>query len=173
MPRTSSLLVQKERLMLYCKRKSTTLLEKERVTAIKSLRYPLIFTILIAVEVVIWGLVLSLWLHFIPCWFWTCDWGPHDGEGFRGLIWFISWPIITISLFLLSATMKLSVTFTAENSGAQKTCVISIGDGCTFHSTEEVRSEIDKFRGWAAVDELPPNDLVGRSPPWVVVVNKS
>ena len=37
------------------------------------------------------GLLFSLWLHFIPCIFWTCDWGPYDGAGVRGGIWFIVW----------------------------------------------------------------------------------
>ena len=40
----------------------------------------------------LWNLVLAiafgcgigLFLHFIPCIWWTCDWGPHDGQGIRG-----------------------------------------------------------------------------------------
>ena len=72
------------------------------------------------------GLLFGLWIHFVPCLWWTCDCtssigsflvflssvlrsttltenvpyanagGEHDGEGVRGAIWFISWTIVTI-----------------------------------------------------------------------------
>ena len=25
--------------------------------------------------------LVGLYVHFIPCLWWTCDWGEHDGEG--------------------------------------------------------------------------------------------
>ena len=46
-------------------------------------------------QAVVIGLVGSLWLHFWPCLFWTCDWGPGDGQGVRGAIWFIGWGVIS------------------------------------------------------------------------------
>ena len=37
----------------------------------------------------------SLWLgffvHFIPCIWWSCDWGFYDGQGIRGGIWGVVW----------------------------------------------------------------------------------
>ena len=48
----------------------------------------------LALQAVLVGLVVSLWLHFIPCIFWTCDWGASDGQGVRGAIWFGAWGLI-------------------------------------------------------------------------------
>ena len=42
------------------------------------------------------GCLAGLWLHFIPCFWWTCDWGVNDGEGVRGGIWFGVWIIVAI-----------------------------------------------------------------------------
>jgi hypothetical protein len=46
------------------------------------------------------GFVLGLFLHFIPCIFWTCDWSEDDGEGFRGAVWFsvwgVTWVVLTV-----------------------------------------------------------------------------
>ena len=47
------------------------------------------------------GGLLGMFLHFIPCIWWTCDWGEYDGEGVRGAIWFISWPIIGLIILWL------------------------------------------------------------------------
>ena len=44
------------------------------------------------------GLLFGLWLHFIPCIWWTCDWGCHDGAGIRGGIWFVTWGIVSVAL---------------------------------------------------------------------------
>lgn len=44
------------------------------------------------------GLLCGVWLHFIPCIWWTCDWGEHDGQAIRGAIWFVTWGIVTSSL---------------------------------------------------------------------------
>ena len=27
------------------------------------------------------GCLFGIWVHFVPCIWWTCDWGPYDGEG--------------------------------------------------------------------------------------------
>mmetsp|Transcript_8114 Transcript_8114/g.15497 ORF Transcript_8114/g.15497 Transcript_8114/m.15497 type:complete len:97 (-) Transcript_8114:67-357(-) len=42
------------------------------------------------------GLAVGLWTHFWPCIWWTCDWGPNDGAGIRGGIWFTVWAIAGI-----------------------------------------------------------------------------
>lgn len=47
---------------------------------------------------VVLGCLAGLWLHFIPCIWWTCDWGEHDGEGVRGAIWFSTWALTTAYL---------------------------------------------------------------------------
>lgn len=46
------------------------------------------------------GFLCGIWLHFIPCIWWTCDWGDNDGEGIRGGIWFVTWGIVTVVLWL-------------------------------------------------------------------------
>ena len=45
--------------------------------------------------------LVGMWVHFIPCIWWTCDWGDNDGEGVRGAIWFILWGVGTVVLLLL------------------------------------------------------------------------
>ena len=42
------------------------------------------------------GLFFGLWFHFIPCIWWTCDWGDYDGENTRGTMWFVPWAVISI-----------------------------------------------------------------------------
>jgi len=27
------------------------------------------------------GCLIGTWFHFIPCIWWTCDWGYYDGQG--------------------------------------------------------------------------------------------
>eukprot|EP01006_Ploeotia_vitrea_P047654 TRINITY_DN67147_c1_g2_i2.p1 TRINITY_DN67147_c1_g2~~TRINITY_DN67147_c1_g2_i2.p1 ORF type:complete len:208 (+),score=11.29 TRINITY_DN67147_c1_g2_i2:61-684(+) len=45
---------------------------------------------------ILFSLVISLAVHFIPCLWWTCDWGEHDGQGVRGAIWFILWGVLAV-----------------------------------------------------------------------------
>jgi hypothetical protein len=40
--------------------------------------------------------VTSLWVHFIPCFWWSCDWGEYDGAAIRGGIWFILWFVVCV-----------------------------------------------------------------------------
>ena len=44
------------------------------------------------------GCIVGLAVHFVPCIWWTCDWGPNDGEGVRGAIWFIVWAITAVGI---------------------------------------------------------------------------
>ena len=48
--------------------------------------------------IIVGGCILGLWLHFVPCLWWTCDWGPHDGQQVRGGIWFLGWPVLSLAL---------------------------------------------------------------------------
>ena len=48
---------------------------------------------------VVFGCLAGLWLHFVPCIWWTCDWGPFDGEGVRGAIWFVTWAVVTAAWY--------------------------------------------------------------------------
>jgi len=45
---------------------------------------------------IIIGVLGGMWLHFIPCIWWTCDWGRYDGQGVRGGIWFASGAVLGI-----------------------------------------------------------------------------
>lgn len=51
--------------------------------------------------IILQGCLWGIWLHFLPCLKWTCDWGEGDEEGIRGAIWFISWAVISILLACL------------------------------------------------------------------------
>lgn len=42
------------------------------------------------------GALGGIWLHFVPCLWWTCDWGPNDGEAVRGSIMFVSGAVIAM-----------------------------------------------------------------------------
>lgn len=50
----------------------------------------------ICVSPCFFGLATGLAVHFIPCIWWTCDWGYYDGEGIRGAIWFIVWAVVWV-----------------------------------------------------------------------------
>ena len=52
------------------------------------------------IQPVVIGLVASLWLHFIPCIWWTCDWSSSDGAAVRGGIWFIGWLVIGVGMLV-------------------------------------------------------------------------
>ena len=54
-------------------------------------------------QAVLLGLLCGLFVHFWPCIWWTCDWGPNDGAGIRGGIWFILWAVVTSGIFVLHA----------------------------------------------------------------------
>ena len=60
--------------------------------------------------------LFGMYLHFIPCIWWTCDWGPHDGEGVRGAIWFITWPIAFIIMLILLPQPALKVSKRSGNA---------------------------------------------------------
>ena len=53
---------------------------------------------LLTVQAIGVGFAVSIFVHFIPCIWWTCDWGPSDGEGIRGGIWFILWALISVGI---------------------------------------------------------------------------
>ena len=44
------------------------------------------------------GLWIGFAAHFIPCIWWTCDWGYYDGKAIRGGIWFGVWAGVTAGL---------------------------------------------------------------------------
>jgi len=46
---------------------------------------------------------IGVFIHFLPCFTWTCDWSTTDNAGVRGGIWFGLWGII----FILSFTPAL------------------------------------------------------------------
>ena len=55
------------------------------------------------------GCVAGLFLHFIPCIWWTCDWGEHDGESIRGGIWFITWGGFTVFGCMFNCRRKMEM----------------------------------------------------------------
>lgn len=42
------------------------------------------------------GVLGGMWLHFVPCIWWTCDWGPYDGQGVRGGIWLVCGIVLAV-----------------------------------------------------------------------------
>jgi hypothetical protein len=64
------------------------------------------------------GCAIGLFVHFIPCLWWTCDWGPHDGAAIRGAIWFTVWGIVTTLLLCFLRRPALMFEVQDTNSGA-------------------------------------------------------
>ena len=62
------------------------------------------------------GCLAGLWLHFIPCIWWTCDWSINDGEEIRGGIWFALW-------------LGFSIAGWVYNFGGYKTSTDAATDG--------------------------------------------
>ena len=58
-------------------------------------RRPVWLLVLQAVGV---GFLIALSAHFVPCVWWTCDWGPSDGQGVRGAIWFGGWGLLSLGI---------------------------------------------------------------------------
>eukprot|EP00756_Hemistasia_phaeocysticola_P049446 Hpha_TRINITY_DN23922_c0_g1::TRINITY_DN23922_c0_g1_i1::g.137761::m.137761 len=55
----------------------------------------------VTIQALLGGFVAGLFIHFIPCIWWTCDWGDYDGEGVRGGILFAVWAIVAIVVFVV------------------------------------------------------------------------
>lgn len=80
---------------------------------------------------IIWAFLISclcgMWLHFIPCIWWSCDWGYYDGQGVRGGIWFITWPVLFFVYLLLYAVLELEVSV---QDGSRRTKYrLAVADG--------------------------------------------
>ena len=81
------------------------------------------------IQPVLVGLLIGLFIHFIPCIWWTCvqqhprvpparplswpparahrcDWGEHDGAAVRGGIWFITWAVVAIGMAIANCTRQ-------------------------------------------------------------------
>lgn len=58
--------------------------------------------------------LVGLYVHFIPCIWWTCDWGDNDGEGIRGAIWFTIWIILGIYSILSTCLVSPSQALTLK-----------------------------------------------------------
>ena len=56
--------------------------------------------------------LVGLYAHFVPCLWWTCDWGDHDGEGVRGAIWFTLWALLGVISIVSSCVSSPSHVLT-------------------------------------------------------------
>lgn len=99
---------------------------KDSIRSIELVKRPVIFT------GVAWAFfcacLFGIWLHFIPCIWWTCDWGPHDGEGIRGGIWFVTWGVLMIVFIFLHRTVALKFTVSLPTYQVME-YYISVGSG--------------------------------------------
>jgi len=58
--------------------------------------------------------LVGLYVHFVPCIWWTCDWGDHDGEGVRGAIWFTLWAIFALISLVSACVFSPSQVLTLD-----------------------------------------------------------
>ena len=63
------------------------------------------------------GCFAGLFLHFIPCLWWTCDWGEHDGESIRGGIWFLTWGSVTVVGSVSNCRRKMEMRRIPKDEG--------------------------------------------------------
>ena len=82
------------------------------------------------------GCFIGLWIHFIPCAWWTCDWGEYDGAGVRGGIWFVLWAIVSGVSCCRKAALKC-ISISIEGS---KTIRVATGPGTAVSPSELVDS---------------------------------
>lgn len=66
---------------------------------------------------------IGIFVHFLPCLSWTCDWGPRDQEGVRGGIWFALWILLFI-VFVAVRQRMLCVSPNGNNNKAQNNCCV-------------------------------------------------
>lgn len=78
----------------------------------------LVYTMLI-VKAIVLGFIVGMFVHFIPCLWWTCDWGPNDGQGVRGGIWFISGAIIGVIVLCMGCMQVRNGPLKQENDEEQ------------------------------------------------------
>ena len=64
---------------------------------------------------IIAGFIMGMMIHFIPCIWWTCDWGDSDNEGMRGSIWFISGITFGVWCILMDALEYKHILVSNQN----------------------------------------------------------
>lgn len=106
-----------KRLSLFCvKRTDSTL--RSRIANVRVVsRSPARLVVDVIASILV-ACVLGLFLHFVPCIWWTCDWGDHDGEGVRGAIWFVVWGAGVVWAIVVAACL-----------GSAEVVVSLVGDG--------------------------------------------
>eukprot|EP00918_Siedleckia_nematoides_P052258 GHVU01114213.1.p1 GENE.GHVU01114213.1~~GHVU01114213.1.p1 ORF type:complete len:225 (+),score=10.28 GHVU01114213.1:266-940(+) len=124
----TSILVEKSRCC--CSRKLS--FATEAILEVRPVKWGCKRTVLDVVVALLGSFVFGLWLHFIPCIIWTCDWGPSDGEQIRGIIWLVGTAVCLCVLMGLSTTVVLTWRYHDEDGGDPKTHTFSIADGCAF-----------------------------------------
>eukprot|EP01006_Ploeotia_vitrea_P019661 TRINITY_DN51886_c0_g1_i1.p1 TRINITY_DN51886_c0_g1~~TRINITY_DN51886_c0_g1_i1.p1 ORF type:complete len:217 (+),score=13.29 TRINITY_DN51886_c0_g1_i1:44-694(+) len=110
-------------------------------------RFP--FTVLNVFLALVLSCGFGLFLHFICCIWWTCDWSEHDGAGVRGGIWFITWGLTFVGMMVLTRAHCAVVTVTPQAgqdtklfhlAGGQDTVqkILKITRTATQHDNETV-----------------------------------
>lgn len=73
------------------------------------------------------GCVFGIWVHFLPCIVWTCDWGQGDNEGVRGALWFGLWGAYMLVALVFGKWMK-GYQITIDNgNGSVQSCRLGQG----------------------------------------------
>ena len=70
---------------------------------------------------VVAGFIMGMMIHFIPCIWWTCDWGDSDNEGMRGAIWFISGIAFGLWCIIIDALEYKHILVSSENKNISVT----------------------------------------------------
>ena len=115
-----------------------------------------VFNIVMAL---IMGFAFAFFAHFVPCVWWTCDWGYYDGEQIRGYIWFIGWPSFSTFFFILGAVcqyLKIDVR-PSQGNLATETIWVSIGNNHVIVANNYNLSKIDSDESLRIVNSNESN----------------
>ena len=97
---------------------------------------------------VLFSVFAGIWLHFWPCIFWTCDWGPYDGASFRGSILFLT-PLVLIAILCPLQTKVSFHKISGIENGRETSIKIasvrkSVGKQTSFVDENSLRDMIEE-----------------------------
>jgi len=124
----------------YIKNVATTFTIRSIVSAERRRRDFTVWSVAMAVGL---ALSASLAVHFVPCLWTACDWGPDD-EGYRGFIWFSVWGIVIIIMILTNFIACDIEIIGKDTNGTLKMVTVSGGHTC-LASGRERYAEIDNL----------------------------
>lgn len=80
----------------------SALLDSFKCMPLKSKRFPHCSKLFVVARFLFVVGLAGFWLHFVPCFWWACDWGSEDGQQVRGIIWGASTGVFALAGVILA-----------------------------------------------------------------------